>query len=87
MNHEKVYLSQLHIKIGLIKNFVETMDQNSAGFTYLKNKFPRISNYKIKEGVFVGHQIRKLIHHHYHHLPPWIRSLDLFRHRRVAIVS
>jgi len=72
MNHEKVYLSPLHIKIGLIKNFVKTMDQNSAGFTYLKNKFPRISNDKIKEGVFVGLQIRKLIHHH-HHLPPWIR--------------
>ena len=24
---------------------------------------------------------------HHHHFPPWIRSLDLFRHRRVAIVS
>jgi len=23
----------------------------------------------------------------HHHLPPWIRSTDLFRHRRVAIVS
>ena len=22
-----------------------------------------------------------------HHLPPWIRSFDLFRHRRIAIVS
>ena len=28
---------------------------------YLKNKFPRISDYKIKEGVFVGPQIRELI--------------------------
>ena len=26
-------------------------------------------------------------HHHYHRLSPWIRSFDLFRHRRVAIVS
>ena len=25
--------------------------------------------------------------HHHHHLPPWIRSFDLFRHRRIAIVS
>ena len=25
--------------------------------------------------------------HLHHHLPPWIRSFDLFRHRRVAIVS
>jgi hypothetical protein len=24
---------------------------------------------------------------HHHHLPPWIRSLDLFWHHRVAIIS
>jgi hypothetical protein len=28
---------------------------------YLKNNFPRISNAEIKEGVFVGPQIRELI--------------------------
>jgi len=37
------------------------MDQNSAGFMYLKNKFPRISDAKIKVGIFVGPQIRELI--------------------------
>jgi len=37
------------------------MDQNSAGFMYLKLKFPRISDCKIKEGVFVGPQIRELV--------------------------
>ena len=26
-------------------------------------------------------------HHHHHHLPPWIMSFDLFRHRRIVIVS
>ena len=36
------------------------MDRHSAGFMYLKNKFPRISDAKIKEGVFVGLQIREL---------------------------
>jgi hypothetical protein len=35
------------------------MDQNSTGFMYLKIKFPRISDCKIKEGVFVGPQIRE----------------------------
>jgi len=34
------------------------MDQNSTGFMHLKNKFPRISDAEIKEGVFVGPQIR-----------------------------
>ena len=37
------------------------MNQNSAGFIYLKNKFPRIRDAKIKELVFAGHQIRELI--------------------------
>jgi len=37
------------------------MDQNSAGFMYLKNKFPRISDAKIKEGIFVWPQIRAFI--------------------------
>jgi hypothetical protein len=37
------------------------MGQNSAGFTYLKNTFPRISDAKIKEGVFVRPQISELI--------------------------
>jgi len=27
------------------------------------------------------------VYHHHHHFPPWIRSCDLFRHRRVAMVS
>jgi hypothetical protein len=37
------------------------MDQNSAGFMYLKNTFPRISDAKIKAGVLVGPQVRELI--------------------------
>ena len=37
------------------------MDQNNAGFRFLKNKFPRISDAKIKEGAFVRRQMRELI--------------------------
>jgi hypothetical protein len=44
----------------VIKNFVKAIDQNSVGFTYLKYKFPRISDTKIKEGIFVGIRIREL---------------------------
>ena len=61
INPENVHLPSLHIKLWLIKNFVNAMDQNSDGFMYLKNKFPKISDYKIKEGVFVGPQIGELI--------------------------
>jgi hypothetical protein len=39
----------------------KVMDQESAGFMYFKNKLPRVSDAKIKEGVLVGPQIRELI--------------------------
>jgi phosphoenolpyruvate synthase/pyruvate phosphate dikinase len=61
VNPEKVFLPPLHIRFGLMKYFVKAMDKNGAGFTYLKHKFPRLSDAKIKEGTFVGHQIRELI--------------------------
>jgi hypothetical protein len=57
---DKILLPPLHIKLGLIKNFVKAMDRSGAGFKYLAEKFPRLSEAKIKEGVFVGPQIREL---------------------------
>jgi hypothetical protein len=44
-----------------MKNFVKGIDQNGAGFAYLKETFSRISDAKIKEGIFVGPQIRELM--------------------------
>ena len=56
-----IFLPSLHIKLGLLKNFVKALDKNGAGFHYLKEKSPRVSDSKIKEGTFVGPQIRALI--------------------------
>jgi hypothetical protein len=61
VNPEKVVLPPLHIKLRLIKNFVKAIYKNGAGFTYLKHKFPRLSDAKIKEGIFIGPNIRELI--------------------------
>jgi len=36
------------------------MDRNGLAFKYLAEKLPRLSEAKIKEGVFVGPQFRKL---------------------------
>jgi hypothetical protein len=58
---KKIYLPPLHIKLGLMKNFVKAMDKESDGFLFLKQKFPRISDAKIKEGIFVGPQIKELM--------------------------
>lgn len=56
-----ILLSALHIKFGLQKNFVEAMPRNGIGFIYLKEKFLKLSKTKIKEGIFVGSQLRQLI--------------------------
>jgi hypothetical protein len=44
-----------------MKNFVKAMDRDGQGFLYLQRTFPRISNAKMKEGIFIGPQIRELM--------------------------
>ena len=52
-----VLLPPLHIKLGLMKNFVKGMNKEGQAFRYLRNKFPKIIDGKVKEGIFVGPQI------------------------------
>ncbi|GBM42738.1 CCR4-NOT transcription complex subunit 6-like [Araneus ventricosus] len=56
----KIIIPPLHIKLGLVKNLAKAMDKNGPAFKYLHEKFPRLSVAKIKEGVFVGTQIKQL---------------------------
>jgi len=57
----KILLPFMYLKLGLMKNFVKAMNQEEAAFTYLREKFPRLSEAKFKEGVFIGPQIRDII--------------------------
>jgi hypothetical protein len=43
-----------------VKNFVKAMDRTGSSFKYMAEKFPRLSEAKIKKEVFMGPQIRKL---------------------------
>lgn len=61
VDRNKILLPPLHIKLGLMKNFVKAMDKNGKGFQYIRGKFPGLSDAKVKEGIFVGPQIRKLL--------------------------
>ena len=56
----KILLPPLHIKLGLMKNFVKVMDRTGSAFKYLAEKFPRLSETKIKERVFMDTQIRDI---------------------------
>ena len=40
---------------------MKALDEDSPVFNFLQTAFPRLSNAKIKEGIFLGPQIQKLI--------------------------
>ena len=51
----------LHIKLGLMKQFVKALNKNGGCFKYLCRFFPGLSLEKLKAGIFDSPQIRKLI--------------------------
>lgn len=58
---KRILLPPLHIKLGLMKQFVKALDRESTCFKYIESKFPNLTHAKIKEGIFVGPDIRKLM--------------------------
>jgi hypothetical protein len=67
MEQSKILLPSVRLKPGLMKNFAKAMNQEEAAFTYLREKFPRLSEAKWKDGTFIGPQIRDLIEDEYFH--------------------
>jgi hypothetical protein len=57
----KVLMPPLHIKLGLMKQFVTALDKEKAAFKFIQNFFPQLSEAKVKAGVFVGPQIKKIM--------------------------
>jgi hypothetical protein len=53
----KILLPSMHLNHGLMKNVVKTMNQEEASSTYLQEKFLKLSEAKLKEGIFIGPQI------------------------------
>jgi len=60
LQNKNIVLPLLHIKLSLTKIFVQAVDKESEGFGCLMQKFPQISEAKLKKGVFVGPQIKQL---------------------------
>ena len=44
-----------------MKNFVKALHKNGAAFQHLSTVFPGLSAAKLKEGIFVGSQIREVL--------------------------
>ena len=54
VNREKILLPPLHIKLGLMKQFVKALDKEGECFKYLCTKFPRLTYEKIKADILMG---------------------------------
>ena len=58
VNPRNVCLPSFHVKLGLFNNFVKALNFGSSSFKHLQIKFPKLSDAKIKQGIFIGPQIR-----------------------------
>jgi CRISPR/Cas system-associated endonuclease/helicase Cas3 len=60
---DKISLPLLHIKLRLRKQLIKAMHKHGKGFAYLREKFPKLSNAKFKERIFIGSQFREIINY------------------------
>jgi hypothetical protein len=44
-----------------MKSFFNAMNKHGTGFEYLGEKFPKLSDAKLKDGIFIGPQIPEII--------------------------
>ena len=44
---QNIFLPPLHIKFGLMKNYIKALDKDGPTFRFLRRKFPRISEAKL----------------------------------------
>ena len=58
INRDRIILPPLHIKLGLMKQFVKALDKDGNCFNYITKTFPSFGTDKPKASIFDGPQIR-----------------------------
>ena len=61
VNQDCIILPLLHIKLGLMKQFVKALDKDDDCFNFIPKTFPALSMEKFKNNIFDGLQIHKLM--------------------------
>ena len=65
VDRKNIILPPLHIKLGLMKQFVKALDRSIDCFGYICSTFAGLSYEKKKAGIFDGPQIRTLLRDQY----------------------
>ena len=58
---ENIIFPPLHIKLGIIKQFVKALNKDADCFIYLRSRFHGLSDEKVKSGIFNGQDIPKFV--------------------------
>ena len=58
---KNVLLPLLHIKLGLTKQYIKSLKKDEEAFLFIKQFFPKMSDAKLKAGILIRRQIRKLL--------------------------
>ena len=61
VDRKNIILPPLHIKLGIMKQFIKALDRDGDCFHYICSTFPRVSDEKKKAGIFDAPQIRTLL--------------------------
>ena len=64
VERSKIVFPPLHIKLGVMKQFVKALNKEGVCFKYIYGKFPGLTIEKLKADIFNGPQIRKLMNDH-----------------------
>jgi hypothetical protein len=65
VDKSRIYLPPSHSELRLIKISVKTMAEEREEFAYLRQKFPKTSEAKMKAGIFVGPHMKQLFDNQY----------------------
>ena len=61
MDCSTIMFPPLHIKLGIMTQFVKALEKTSNFFKYICMKFPGLAIETLKAGIFDGLQIQKLM--------------------------
>lgn len=61
VSREKIIFPPLHIKLGIMKQFVKSLDDDRPCFKHIRDVLPAVSYEKVRAGIFDGPQIRQLL--------------------------
>ena len=56
----KILLPPLHIRLGLIKQFAKQLAPEGNALKHIQEQFPKLAEAKVKAGVLVGSQVKRL---------------------------